>query len=384
MAGPLGAAGSWDSPADSTTFPGMSNTFGEFFRITTWGESHGPGIGVVIDGIPPGIPVDLSMVEEELRRRRPGGPLASPRKEPDQPRVLSGLREGRTLGTPLALWIENRDARPGDYEELSRIYRPGHADLTTDARYGLRDPRGGGRAGARETSARVAAGAVARQLLALEHAIEIVGWVERIGDIDARVDPAQVTRVDVEASPVRCPDPKASVRMVEAIERSRDDGDSLGGWVGAVARGVPPGWGDPVFAKIKALLAGALLSIPAAVAFEVGEGRAATRLRGSENNDPLRPAKGGGIEPATNRSGGLLGGITTGAPLVARVGFKPTSTIRKAQTTVDMDGQAVRFEGTGRHDPCVLPRAVAIAEAMLALVLADRMLARRATPPHGK
>jgi len=364
----------------------VSSTFGEFLRVTTWGESHGPGIGCVIDGVPPGIAVSEEAIAAALARRRPGQALTSPRSEPDTPRILSGVFEGRTLGSPLAIWIASIDARPADYAALASVYRPGHADWTTEARYGLRDPRGGGRASARETAARVAAGAVAEAILAAESLragaapIEIVAWVDRVAEISAHVDPERVTRAAVDAHPARTPDPEAAARFAARIEAAREAGDSLGGWIRAVARGVPPGWGDPVAGKMKALLAGALLSLPAAVAFEIGDGIAATARTGSANNDPLVPGP-AGPRPETNRSGGDLGGITTGAPLVVAVGFKPTSTIRAEQRTVDREGRATTVEGSGRHDPCVLPRAVPVVEAMIALVLADRLLARRATPP---
>lgn len=358
----------------------MSNTFGEFLRVTTWGESHGPAIGCVVDGVPAGITIDEGQIAAALARRRPGQELTSPRKEPDRPRILSGVYEGRSLGSPIAIVIESVDARPGDYDEISRIYRPGHADLSTEARYGHRDPRGGGRASARETAARVAAGAIAEAILATAAPIEIVAWVDRVGSISASVDAAAVTRTAVDTSPVRCPDESVAPSMAARIAEARDEGDSLGGWVRVVARGVPAGWGDPIFGKLKALLAGGLLSLPAAVAFESGDGIASTTRSGSENNDPIVSGPEGPV-PATNRSGGQLGGISSGAPLVCGVGFKPTSTIGTAQETVDREGNATTFEGRGRHDPCVLPRAVPIVEAMVALVLADRWLARRAAPP---
>ncbi|MGE4602269.1 MAG: chorismate synthase, partial [Planctomycetota bacterium] len=361
--------------------PCMSNSFGEYLRITTWGESHGPGIGVVIDGLPAGIPISVETIGADLARRRPGGALASARKEPDAPQIQSGLHDGKTLGSPLAIWIESVDARPADYDQLSELYRPGHADFTTEARYGLRDARGGGRASARETAARVAAGSVARAMLSSEYGIEIVGWVDAIGTGRAEVNPALVQSEEVEASVVRCPVTEASEAFIEQIEAARDGGDSLGGWVGVVARGVPAGWGDPVFGKVKALLGSAFLSIPAAMAMEMGDGIAATSRTGSHNNDQMVPDGKGGMRQETNRSGGLQGGITSGAPLWARVGFKPTSTIATSQQTIDSSGKAVSFEGRGRHDPCVVPRAVPIVEAMMALVLADRMLAWRATPP---
>ncbi len=359
----------------------MSNTFGEYLRITTWGESHGPGIGVVIDGLPAGIPVSIEEIAHDLARRRPGGALASARKEPDTPQIQSGLHDGKTLGSPLAIWIESVDARSEDYDSLATLYRPGHADFTTEARYGFRDPRGGGRASARETAARVAAGSVARAMLAAECGIEIVGWVDAIGSIRTEMNPALVTAQQVEDSAVRCPDAAGSAAIIEQIESAREAGDSLGGWVAVVARGVPAGWGDPVFAKVKSLLGAALLSIPAAMAMELGDGIAATSRTGSQNNDPMVPDGSGGMRQETNRSGGLQGGITSGAPVWARVGFKPTSTIGISQETINAAGEAVVFEGKGRHDPCVVPRAVPIVEAMMALVLADRMLARKATPP---
>ncbi|MEC9476200.1 MAG: chorismate synthase [Planctomycetota bacterium] len=359
----------------------MSNTFGEYLRITTWGESHGPGIGVVIDGLPAGIPVSVDEIAADLARRRPGGALASARQEPDTPQIQSGLLDGKTLGSPLAIWIESVDARSQDYDSLADLYRPGHADFTTEARYGLRDARGGGRASARETAARVAAGAVARALLHSEYDLEIIGWVDAIGSIRAEVNPTTVVAQQVESSPVRCPDQACSGAIVEQIESAREQGDSLGGWVGVVARGVPAGWGDPVFAKVKSLLGSAMLSIPAAVSLELGDGIASTTRSGSQNNDQMVSDGSGGMRQETNRSGGLQGGITSGAPLWLRVGFKPTSTIGTAQNTINTAGDEVVFEGKGRHDPCVVARAVPIVEAMLALVLADRMLASRATPP---
>ncbi|HIG06469.1 MAG TPA: chorismate synthase [Planctomycetes bacterium] len=359
----------------------MSNSFGEYLRITTWGESHGPGIGVVIDGLPAGVPVSIETIAADLARRRPGGDLASSRKEPDTPKILSGVLDGKTLGSPLAIWIESIDARSEDYDEMADLYRPGHADFTTEARYGHRDRRGGGRASARETAARVAAGAVCRVMLAREYGIEIVGWVDELSGNRAEVDPATVDSEAVELSPVRCPALATSGSFVDQIERAREAGDSLGGWVGVVARGVPAGWGDPVFAKMKSLLGAAMLSIPAAMSLELGDGIAATGRTGSENNDSFTSDESGTIHQRTNRSGGMQGGITSGAPLWLRVGFKPTSTIGTTQETVNRSGDGIQFEGKGRHDPCVLPRAVAIVEAMMALVLVDRMLARRATPP---
>ena len=364
-----------------TTFHVMSNTFGEYLRITTWGESHGPGIGVVLDGLPAGLPVTPELVQKQLKRRRPGGSLASPRSEPDEPKILSGVFEGKTLGTPLSIYIESRDARSADYESLADIYRPGHADYTTEARYGHRDPRGGGRASARETAARVAAGAIAAEFLRLEHGIEIVGWVSELSGLRSPVDLEKITVEQVDGSPVRCPDETSSSQFADAISRAMEEGESLGGWVGVIARGVPAGWGDPVFGKLKAWIGHAMLSIPATVAIEIGDGWAATGRIGSENNDAFDLTPDGDLGQVTNRSGGMQGGISSGSPVWLRVGFKPTSTIRISQNSVNTSGETVEFSGTGRHDPCVLPRAVPIVESMLALVLADRFLARRALPP---
>lgn len=351
-----------------------ANTFGEHLRVTTFGESHGPAIGVVVDGVPPGLPLDLAAVQAELDRRRPGGPLASPRKEPDAVEVLSGLFEGRTLGTPLAMLIRNADADPAVYAPFKDIYRPSHADFTTDARYGVRDWRGGGRASARETAARVAAGAVAKQVLA---GVEIVGWVEAVGEIAAGCDPDRVAREAVEASVVRCPDPAAAAAMEALIREVRAEGDTVGGVVRAVARGVPAGLGDPVFDKLEAALARAMLSIPAAKGFESGSGYAGARMRGSAHNDAF-VAEGGHIRTRTNRSGGVQGGISNGMPVVISVAFKPVATIFREQDTVDVHGDPTVIRPRGRHDPCVVPRAVPVVEAMMALVLADAWLGR----PH--
>ncbi len=359
----------------------MSITFGEYLRITTWGESHGPGIGVVIDGLPAGVPVSVETIGAELARRRPGGSLASRRQEPDEPRILSGVLDGKSLGSPLAIWIESVDARPQDYDQISELYRPGHADFTTEARYGHRDRRGGGRASARETAARVAAGSICRSMLKREYGIEIVGWVDEVSGVRNSIGIDEISAEAVEASQVRSPDPSTSLAHAKMIEQARDAGDSLGGWIGVVARGVPAGWGDPIFGKVKSLLASSMLSIPAAVAIEMGDGIESTRRTGSENNDSFAADASGGVTQRSNRSGGMQGGITSGAPLWLRVGFKPTSTIGTSQQTVNRQGQEVDFEGRGRHDPCVLPRAVPIVEAMMSLVLVDRMLARRATPP---
>ncbi len=355
----------------------MGSVFGALFRVTTFGESHGPALGCVVEGCPPRLALDEAALRVDLARRRPGqSALVSPRQEEDAPRLLSGVFEGRTTGAPIAVLIESQDQRPADYAALAAVYRPGHADYTHDAKYGHKDPRGGGRASARETAARVAAGAIARRLLAERAGVEVVAWVASAGDVDAGpIDPERVTRQDVDAAPVRCPDPAAAARMTAAIEAARDDGDSLGGVVACALRGVPPGWGDPVFDKLEADLARAMLSLPAARGFEVGSGFAGARLRGSAHNAPLAP---GATPGSVTTTDGVLGGISTGATITLRVAFKPTSTIRKEQATVDRRGQATTLAAAGRHDPCVVPRAVAVVEAMALLVLADHALRHEA------
>ena len=350
----------------------MSSPFGRLFRITTWGESHGGGIGVVVDGCPPGIVLDLDAIQAELDRRRPGrSKLASARQEADRLTILSGLHEGRTLGSPIAISVANTDARPGAYEHLRDLYRPSHGDYSHEAKYGLRDWRGGGRASARETVGRVAAGAIARQLLTERCGVEIVAWVEQLAGIDASLpDPASIDRATVESTPVRCPDPAAAARMIERIEAARAEGNSLGGIIATRAGGLPAGWGDPVFDKLDALLAHAMLSIPACKGFDLGSGFAGTRMTGADHNDAF-VMEGDRVRTRTNRSGGVQAGISNGEPLLFRSAFKPTPTIRKEQDTVDRRGNAVKLSAHGRHDPCVLPRAVPIVEAMTALVLAD-------------
>jgi chorismate synthase len=352
----------------------MSSSLGVLFRVTTFGESHGPAIGVVIDGCPPRLPLDLGQIQAELDRRRPGqSRLVSQRKEADQVEILSGVLDGVTLGTPIAMMIRNQDARSKDYEDIARAYRPSHADYTYDAKYGIRAVAGGGRASARETAGRVAAGAVAQQLLA-RRGVSIVAWVDEVWGIAATVDDTAVTRADVDVNDVRCPDATAAAQMIERIERARKDGDSVGGVIRAVARGVPAGWGEPVFDKLEADLAGAMMSIPAVKGVENGSGFAGTRLTGSEHNDLFYRRDDGTIGTRTNRSGGIQGGISNGEPITLRIAFKPTATIMRPQPTVDPDGNPAVLEPRGRHDACVLPRAVPIVEAMFALVLADHAL----------
>ncbi len=355
----------------------MSNSFGTLFRITTFGESHGGGLGVVIDGCPAGMAFPHQRVAAQLARRRPGqGKLTSARREPDAYEVVSGLEPetDRTLGTSLTLLFRNKDARSRSYNELQQAYRPSHADYTYDARYGLRAVSGGGRASARETVARVAAGALAEQLLWEQAGIEIVAWVDDVAGIAASVDPEAVTREAVDRAPVRCPDEKVVQAMTSAIEAARRDGDTVGGIVRCVARGVPAGWGAPVFGKLTAELAGALMSLPASRGFEIGEGYDSRHMRGSQHNDPFRLDANKNVYTTKNHSGGIQGGISNGATLRMSVAFKPVATIFKPQDTVTRDGREVTYTAKGRHDPCVLPRAVPMVEAMVSLVLCDHML----------
>jgi chorismate synthase len=352
----------------------VGSSFGTLFRITTFGESHGPGLGVVVDGCPAQLHLDEAAIQHELDRRRPGqSRLVSQRKEADQVEILSGVLDGVTLGTPIAMLIRNADARSKDYEGIAAAYRPSHADYTYDAKYGIRAVAGGGRASARETAARVAAGAIAQQLLATR-GVSIVAWVDEVAGIAGTVDEATVTRDAVDVNDIRCPDVAIAQQMIERVERARKDGDSVGGVIRAVARGVPAGWGEPVFDKLEADLGKAMLSIPAVKGVESGDGFAGTRLTGSEHNDLFYKRPDGTIGTRTNRSGGVQGGISNGEPITLRIAFKPTATIMRPQDTVDRDGNPAVLEPKGRHDPCVLPRAVPIVEAMFALVLADHML----------
>ncbi|MCY4067562.1 MAG: chorismate synthase [Acidimicrobiaceae bacterium] len=358
----------------------MSSTFGTLFRVTTFGESHGGGVGVVVDGCPPRLPLAPADIQADLDRRRPGqSRLVTQRDESDTAEVLSGVFGGRTTGTPIAILVRNSDARPEAYEQLRDVYRPSHADYTYDAKYGLRDWAGGGRASARETVGRVAAAAVARKLLRATAGMEVLGWVQSVRDIAADADPAAVTVADVEAGPTRCPDPGAAERMTAAIEAARRDGDSLGGVVQCVCRGVPAGLGEPVFDKLEASLAAAMLSLPAAKGFEIGSGFGGARLSGSQHNDEFVTGDSGEIRTATNRSGGVQGGISNGEDVLFRVAFKPTATIASEQRTVTRDGEAATLAARGRHDPCVLPRAAPVVEAMALLVLADHWLRQQAT-----
>lgn len=356
------------------------NTFGHLFRVTTFGESHGPALGAIVDGCPPRLALSEADLQPDLDRRRPGrNRLMSARQEGDQVRILSGLSDGLTTGTPIALVIENTDQRPQAYDEMATLFRPSHADYTYQAKYGHRARSGGGRASARETAARVGAGAIAKKLLAEAFSTEIVAWVDAVGDITASVARETVTRAEVAAGgPVECPDLAAAATMTALIEEVRKAGDTIGGVIGCVARNVPAGFGNPVFDKLEADLAKALLGLPAAKGFEVGSGFAGTRLRGSVHNDPFYRDAAGQIRTHTNYSGGIQGGISNGMPIALRVAFKPVATHFQTQTTVNEAGEAVTFQAKGRHDPCVLPRAVVIVEAMVALVLADAWLRQRA------
>lgn len=363
-----------------------ANTYGERFRITTFGESHGGGVGVIIDGVPAGHPFRVELIQAQLDRRRPGqGRLSSQRREPDAVQVLSGVdpTTGQTLGTPLAMMVANRDAKSGDYAELAQAYRPSHADYTYDARYGLRFVAGGGRASARETVGRVAAGALAEDILSASYGISIVAWVDRVHDVQAPLpDESTLTRADVDAAEVRCPHEGAAAQMTLAIDAARKDGDSVGGVLRCVVRGVPPGLGAPVFDKLTADLARAMMSLPASRGFEIGEGFAAASMRGSEHNDAFVPASehvpgATGIRTRTNRSGGIQGGISNGEPIRFCVAFKPVATIFKSQDTVFASGEKTEYRARGRHDPCVLPRAVPMVESMTAIVLLDHVLRRQ-------
>ena len=363
------------------------NSFGQMFRITTAGESHGPGNVVIIDGVPPGLPLSETDILPDLDRRRPGqSRITTQRQEADTPEILSGVFEGKTTGTALAILIRNQDQRSKDYTDIRDKYRPGHADFTFDAKYGFRDFRGGGRSSARETVARVAAGAVAKKLLATLWGVRIVGYVKQIGPLVAEVpDPAAVTLAQVESTIVRCPDPRKADEMVQLIETVRAAQDSIGGVAELVATHVPAGWGEPVFDKLKADLGKALFSLPAVLGVEYGIGFGCATLRGSENNDLFQAQKTGPqpvISTRSNRHGGLLGGISSGMPIVLRCAIKPTSSLSRPQSTVTRLGEPTTIATKGRHDPCLLPRFVPMGEAMVALVLADHALRQRATGPE--
>ena len=355
----------------------MGNTFGRMFRVTTWGESHGDAVGVVIDGCPPGISIRPEEIQVDLDRRRPGqSDISTQRKESDKAEILSGLFEGVTLGTPIQVMVVNQDARGKDYDYMRTKFRPSHADYTYQAKYGIRNWMGGGRSSARETIGRVAAGAIAKKILQLEYGIEIVGYVKQIWKLIAEVDTDLVSAAEVESNVVRCPDSDVAMKMINRIKEVRKEGDSIGGVVELVARNVPPGLGSPVFDKLDADLAKAMLSLPACKGFEVGSGFGGLHMTGFEHNDSFY-VEDDRIRTKTNYSGGIQGGISNGENIVLRTAFKPPATISKTQNTVDEDGNVTTLAGRGRHDPCVLPRAGPIVEAMTALVLVDHMLLQR-------
>ncbi len=356
----------------------MSSTFGVLFKVTTFGESHCKGVGAIVDGCPPRIELSEQDIQVQLDRRRPGqSRLSTERQEADQVTILSGVENGLTLGTPIGLFVPNKDQKPGDYREMSRIPRPSHADYTYQAKYGIRAASGGGRSSARETIGRVAAGAIAEKVLRENFGIRIVAWVSAVGTVDTPpVDAAQISRETVDGSSVRCPHPETAEAMTNEILAAKEAGDSLGGVVTCVCRNVPPGLGEPVFDKLEARLAQAMLSIPATKGFDIGSGFAGIRMRGSAHNDPFI-LRDGQMKTTSNHSGGVQGGISNGESILFRVAFKPVATIGKPQETVDFDGNPVVLEAKGRHDPCVVPRAVPIVESMAALVLVDSVLRQR-------
>ena len=355
----------------------MGNSFGSIFRVSTWGESHGGGIGVVVDGCPPKLPLSVDDLQPALDRRRPGqSKLTTPRDESDQVEILSGIYQGMTLGTPIAMLVRNKDARPQAYDEMKTKFRPSHADFTYQTKYGFRNHEGGGRSSARETIARVAAGAIAQKILAYDE-VKITTYVERIHNIQAPDLEKIPTLEEIESSPTRCPHPEFADKMEETILAAKKDGDSVGGSIRCRINGLPVGWGSPVFDRLEADLAKSMLSLPATKGFEVGSGFAGTFLKGSEHNDPFEIRE-GQVRTKSNQSGGVQGGISNGEELYFRVAFKPTATVLQSQDTVDEQGEETELMGRGRHDPCVLPRAVPIVEAMSALVLIDHRMRHQA------
>lgn len=357
----------------------MSSQLGEIFRIATWGESHGGGVGVVVEGCPPRVPLSEADIQVDLDRRRPGqSEIVTPRDEADTCRILSGVFEGKTLGTPISIMVLNKDARPSAYTEMETAFRPSHADFTYEEKYGIRNHQGGGRSSARETIGRVAAAAIAKKFLGLvEPKLEVLAYVKSIHTLEAMIDPATVTFAEIEGNMVRCPDAVAVEKMIELIKKMRQEGNSVGGVVECVVRNAPTGLGAPVFDRLEADLAKGMLSLPATKGFEIGSGFASTRMTGAEHNDPFEIRE-GRVRTTTNHSGGTQGGISNGEDLVFRVAFKPTATITRAQQTVTKSGEATELAARGRHDPCVLPRAVPMVEAMTWLALADHWLRQRA------
>ena len=356
----------------------MGNTFGQLFRITTWGESHGGGVGVVVDGCPPRLKLTEADIQPDLDRRRPGqSKIVTPRKESDTVQILSGTFEGHTLGTPISMWVKNEDQRSEAYSEMAVKFRPSHADYTYQAKFGIRAWPGGGRTSARETIGRVAAGAIAKKILREQFGVEVLAYVNQVQKICADIDPNKVKFAEVEANIVRCPDQTVAKKMIRLIEKMRGEGNTVGGIVTGVARGVPAGWGEPVFDRLEADLAKAMLSLPASKGFDIGSGFGGITMTGLEHNDAFR-AKGGKVFTTTNRSNGIQDGISNDETIYFRVPFKPIATVMHEQDTVDTDFKNTTLKGRGRHDPCVLPRAVPMVEAMTALVLVDHALRHQA------
>ena len=356
----------------------MSNSFGHLFRITTWGESHGGGVGVVVDGCPPQLKLTEADIQPDLDRRRPGqSKIVTPRKESDTVHILSGTFEGKTLGTPISMWVKNEDQRSEAYNEMATKFRPSHADYTYHAKYGIRAWPGGGRTSARETIGRVAAGAIAKKILSEQFGVEVLAYVKQVQKLVADVDPETVKAKQIESNILRCPDSAMAAKMIRLIEKTRTAGDSVGGIVEGVARGVPVGWGEPVFDRLEADLAKAMMSLPASKGFDIGSGFGGITMTGLQHNDAFR-MKGGKVRTVTNRSGGIQGGISNGEAIYFRVAFKPVATVMHEQDTVDSSYKNTTLKGRGRHDPCVLPRAVPMVEAMTALVLVDHALRHKA------
>ena len=358
----------------------MGNSFGKIFKVNTFGESHGGAVGVILDGCPPRLKLDVDLIQDELNRRRPGqSQITTPRKEEDKLEILSGIKDNITLGTPIAMIVRNKDQRPGDYSNIEKVFRPSHADGTYHLKYGIQADSGGGRASARETIGRVAGGAIAKQFLRRLYDIEVLSWVKRIHDIDSEINPKDINFQNIESNIVRCPDQNIAKKMIQRITELQQKGDSCGGVIEAVVRNMPSGLGMPVFDKLEADLAKALMSLPATKGFEIGSGFQGTYLTGSEHNDPfIKSQNKNKLKTLSNNSGGIQGGISNGEIINMKVAFKPTATIRKEQSTVNSDGKEVQIKAVGRHDPCVLPRAVPMVDAMIALVIADHLLLNHA------
>jgi len=358
----------------------MGNSFGKIFKVNTFGESHGGAVGVILDGCPPRLKLDIDLIQNELNRRRPGqSKITTPRNEEDKLEILSGIKDNITLGTPIAMIIRNKDQRPSDYNNIEKVFRPSHADGTYHIKYGIQADSGGGRASARETIGRVAGGAIAKQFLKALHEIEILSWVKRIHNIDSEINSDQITYENIESNIVRCPDVEIAEQMIKRITELKHNGDSCGGVIEAIVKNMPSGLGMPVFDKLEADLAKALMSLPATKGFEIGSGFSGTYLTGSEHNDPfVKSDENNKLKTLSNNSGGIQGGISNGEMLKMRIAFKPTATIRKEQQTVNSAGKEVMMKSVGRHDPCVLPRAVPMVDAMIALVVADHVLLNHA------